>query len=283
MLILNNKYKKNRGRAGWGIVLLQMIFLSLLLSGCGVGGDGQITKIDEKYLEQASAAPDRVHTAESSRQDAVPSGGQGEKNEVVAEKKDSPKKSSAPQRRKKTSQSSASKETAVPKKSSSKTDGDKRTEKKKEDISTQDTVPDNAHKDEPKKESLKLDCYISIDCKTILSNMSKLKENKKDFVPKDGIILGRTKVSVKRGSSVYDVLYQVCRDRKIHLEAAYTPMYKTYYVEGIHQLYEFDCGDLSGWNFMVNGVQPNYGCSKYQVQPGDVIAWRFSCERGKDL
>ena len=56
------------------------------------------------------------------------------------------------------------------------------------------------------------------------------------------------------------------------MDANYTPAYKTYYVRGIHQLYELDCGNLSGWTYQVNGIVPNYGCSKYTVKAGDVIA-----------
>lgn len=156
-------------------------------------------------------------------------------------------------------------------------------EREDKEPSQEEDFGDKGKREEEKKDGEGIHCFVSIDCENILSHMSKLKESKKDYVPKDGIILKKTKVTVKPGTSAYDVLYQVCRERNIHLEAAYTPMYGTYYVEGIHQLYEFDCGDLSGWNYTVNGRQPGRGCSKYQVQEGDVIAWRFTCDRGKDL
>ena len=67
------------------------------------------------------------------------------------------------------------------------------------------------------------------------------------------------------------------------MDANYTPAYKTYYVRGIHQLYELDCGNLSGWTYQVNGIVPNYGCSKYTVKAGDMIAWRYTCDGGKDV
>ena len=102
-------------------------------------------------------------------------------------------------------------------------------------------------------------------------------------MPSDGWILKKTKVEITSGDTVYDILNRVCRKYKIHMEAAYTPAYKTYYVEGIHQLYEFDCGDLSGWSYLVNGKSQNYGCSKYVVKDGDTIQWRYSCNAGKDV
>lgn len=126
-------------------------------------------------------------------------------------------------------------------------------------------------------------CTISIDCKTILSNMKSLNSAKTSFVPANGIILSKTTVTVKADDTVYDILARVCNSKKIHLESDYTPAYKTYYVKGIHQLYEMDCGDLSGWTYLVNGVKPNYGASKYTVKDGDNIEWRFTCNAGKDV
>lgn len=127
-------------------------------------------------------------------------------------------------------------------------------------------------------------CTISIECKTILSHMDKLDSAKKPFVPEDGIILPETSVELQQGDTVFDILSRVCKERKIHMEASYTPLYGTYYVEGIHQLYEFDCGkDMSGWKYFVNGVSVNYSCSKYKVKPGDVICWRYTCDGGRDL
>ena len=50
-----------------------------------------------------------------------------------------------------------------------------------------------------------------------------------------------------------------------------------------NQLYEFDCGKLSGWMYNVNGWYPNYGCSQYEVSNGDVIQWRYTCDLGRDV
>lgn len=126
-------------------------------------------------------------------------------------------------------------------------------------------------------------CTISIECSTILDNMDDLKKSKKDFVPSDGWILYASEVEYTPGETVYDVLYRVCRETDIHMEASYTPAYSSYYVEGINQLYEFDCGSLSGWMYSVNGWFPNYGCSKYEVSDGDVIEWKYTCDLGRDV
>ena len=60
-------------------------------------------------------------------------------------------------------------------------------------------------------------------------------------------------------------------------------MYSSVYVEGISNIYEFDCGDLSGWMYCVNGEFPNYGCSGYKVKPGDRIEWKYTCNLGEDV
>ena len=39
----------------------------------------------------------------------------------------------------------------------------------------------------------------------------------------------------------------------------------------------------SCWMYKVNDWFPNYGCSRYQVQPGDVICWVYTCDLGYDV
>ena len=80
-----------------------------------------------------------------------------------------------------------------------------------------------------------------------------------------------------------DVLQRVCQENKIHMEYTDTPLYDTAYIEGIYNLYEFDAGELSGWMYAVNDSFPNYGCSQYVLQDGDVIRWVYTCELGEDV
>lgn len=81
----------------------------------------------------------------------------------------------------------------------------------------------------------------------------------------------------------YLVLKRETRASKIHMEFVFTPMYNSAYIEGIHNLYEFDCGNLSGWMYKVNGWFPNYGCSRYMLKNGDVIEWVYTCDLGRDV
>lgn len=126
-------------------------------------------------------------------------------------------------------------------------------------------------------------CTFSIECSTILNNLKELDPDKRELVPSNGVILAPTKVTFYEGESVFDVLQRVCKENGIHMESSWTPVYNSAYIEGIHNLYEFDCGELSGWMYRVNGWYPNYGCSRYQLVDGEVVEWRYTCDLGNDV
>ena len=126
-------------------------------------------------------------------------------------------------------------------------------------------------------------CTFSIECSTILNNLDQLEPGKLEMLPSSGVILPKTTVTFYEGESVFDVLQRVCREQSIHLESSWTPMYNSAYIEGIHNLYEFDCGALSGWMYRVNGWYPNYGCSRYELKDGDTVEWRYTCDLGNDI
>ena len=126
-------------------------------------------------------------------------------------------------------------------------------------------------------------CTFSISCASILDNMDKCKKNKRELVPEDGWILEPTEVVFFEGESVFQVLKRECKRRSIHMEFENTPIYNSAYIEGIHNLYEFDVGELSGWMYSVNGWYPNYGCSRYALKDGDVVEWRYTCDLGFDV
>lgn len=128
-----------------------------------------------------------------------------------------------------------------------------------------------------------MSCTLSIRCDTLLSNLDKLEEAKWMLVPDDGIILAEKTVTFYEGESVFNVLLRETRRNGIHMEYVSTPIYNSAYIEGIHNLYEFDCGELSGWMYSVNGWFPNYGSSRYGLKEGDRIEWVFTCALGKDV
>lgn len=128
---------------------------------------------------------------------------------------------------------------------------------------------------------------LSIECKTVLENLSVLDPALKagDFVPEDGVILPCTRYVLRPGDTVYDILSRAVRYNKIQMEyqGADKNSFSSVYIKGINYLYEFSCGPLSGWMYTVNGIFPQYGCSKYELSDGDRIEWVYTCDLGRDV
>lgn len=156
--------------------------------------------------------------------------------------------------------------------------------------STSDSLPSENASDNNSSQSMpentEIDgnyCYLSVRCDALLNNMSRLDKAKHSFVPSDGVIYSKRTVKFDDGESVFDVLQREMRENKIHLEFVNTPVYNSVYVEGIANLYEFDCGSGSGWIYRVNGNVPGYGCSNYKLNVGDVVEFLYTCNLGKDI
>lgn len=138
-------------------------------------------------------------------------------------------------------------------------------------------------------------CSISINCVQAVKNKASIKAGKEYFLPASGHILNETQVEFKEGETVFDVFKRVCQTKTctdnceycnrsgIHYEASYNPGFENYYIEGIHQIYEKDCGPFSGWMYKVNGAFPNYGCSSYRLKNGDRIEFIYTCDLGADI
>ena len=124
---------------------------------------------------------------------------------------------------------------------------------------------------------------ISVRCDTILDNMNLLNKEKHELVPADGLIFPATEAVAYEGESVFNVFQREMKRARIHMSFRNTPIYNSAYILDVHNLYEFDTGELSGWMYKVNGWFPNYGCSRYSLHPGDVIEWVYTCDLGRDV
>lgn len=128
-----------------------------------------------------------------------------------------------------------------------------------------------------------LTCTLEIRCDTLLDHLDELSQGKAALVPADGQLLAERSVEVRSGATVIDVLRQVLREEKIHFEYTDATAYDSAYIEGIGNLYEFDCGPQSGWMYSVNGVYPGLGCGSYTLSEGDAIVFSYTCNLGEDL
>ena len=162
------------------------------------------------------------------------------------------------------------------------------TEEEKKDLDSEDIKVDNSDDPtasnggnaalRPEKEE-PVTVTLEIRCDTLSNDMDRLENPAiKDYIPKDGVILERTTYKGTTNNTVFDALNTLCRNNDIQLEFSYTPLYASYYIEGINYLYEFDGGPQSGWMYKVNDWFPNYGCSSYYLKDGDTIVWCYTCE-----
>ena len=108
-------------------------------------------------------------------------------------------------------------------------------------------------------------------------------------LPPDGIILAPVQIPLQSGDTALTVL--------IRAIAAANPRYGEdnvlvkggNYIEGIGNdamplpLYEKDFGPESGWLYYIDGAYVSVGASTRVLQPGETVAWQYTCASGRDL
>lgn len=141
-------------------------------------------------------------------------------------------------------------------------------------ITTDFSSTDNYYGEITKKENPVGTVTLSIRCDTIAGKRNA------DYIPDNGMILTDTFL-IEENESVFDILVEAAKKHSIQLD--YSGGSDTVYVVGINYIYEFDFGDLSGWLYTVNGVQPSVGCDGYVLSDGDEISFIYSCEMGNDI
>ena len=124
---------------------------------------------------------------------------------------------------------------------------------------------------------------LSVSVHTLLDNMHRLDREKHELVPGDGVIFAPAQVWANQGDSAFDVLHREMRAAGIHLAFRITPFLDSAYVEAIHNIFEFDAGELSGWMYLVGGQAQGVGASQHELSPGDVIQWVYTLDLGRDL
>ena len=139
------------------------------------------------------------------------------------------------------------------------------------EVHAEETPPDEQHS-----------CTIMINCGNAVKN-DKLSDSIRAVLPGDGVILSLTEASFSDGDTAFTVLQKVCRENGIPLEYSIVPLSGGVYIEGINNLYELDCGSISGWMFSVNGEFPAVGCSEVTLNEGDTIAFLYTCDLGDDV
>lgn len=125
-------------------------------------------------------------------------------------------------------------------------------------------------------------CTIKVDCVTILSNMESLNPDKTELIPEDGIIIELEDVSIYEGDTVYSVF---AREMKEHgIAQSSTDLGEGMsYISSVAGIAEFDCTEMGGWMYLVNGESSLLSVNQHEVSDGDMIEIRYSCNWGEDI
>jgi hypothetical protein len=128
-----------------------------------------------------------------------------------------------------------------------------------------------------------ISCTVLVNCANIAKNLDKLDPSKRSLIPEGGNILSKTTVQLPAGATAFDALLAATGQKGIHMEYSGSPLAKTAYIEGIGNIYQFDCGPLSGWLYAVNGSYVGVGMSSYSLNNGDAVELRYTLDLGADL
>lgn len=124
---------------------------------------------------------------------------------------------------------------------------------------------------------------LLISCENAVKPDSGLADSIRAELPGDGLIFYSQEFEIERGDTVYDIISRACHENGIPMESSRIAMSSDMYIEGIANLYEFDCGQLSGWMYSVNGDFPQLSTSQVEVNDGDEIRLLYSCNIGRDV
>ena len=126
---------------------------------------------------------------------------------------------------------------------------------------------------------------LSINCSTAIAYWGEIPQRYQEFIPKDGWILEEKKVVLRPKDTAFSILQRLTRHYRIPLDyqGADKNIYGSVYIKGISHLYEFTCGERSGWMYSVNDVFPPMGMSRYELKDGDEIKLLYTCDLGLDL
>ncbi len=131
---------------------------------------------------------------------------------------------------------------------------------------------DSAEDNKSNESENTISCKLIVDCHEILENIDHeeygLKEEKKDIVPINGVVLD-VDIECTEGDTAYDIVLSELKKQKIHFDA------DDGYFTAIANFYAGDCGDFSGWMFFVNGNLAETGASDTVINENDIIEFRY--------
>ncbi len=121
-----------------------------------------------------------------------------------------------------------------------------------------------------------IEAELSIDFRDILRNKDSISEDVLKKVPESGYLAKSEKISVKEGSSAWDVVKAYLDKNNITYDAEDSQY--GLYIKGVNNLNQFDAGKNSGWMYTINGDMANVGISAYTLAAGDKIRFFYAVD-----
>ena len=273
--------RKNKWWLAGGLAVIVLLAAAFFAGGSLSGEKPAADDAPDQSAQTDGTADDAAETQVQADIPAAKEDG-GKQGNASPEENDAAENSAESSADQKPAQTGSSGETGNGEKAPESSDPQQGSAQEKPDVQPEpdpEPQPDPVPEPEPEPRT----CTISVSCATLLNNLDKISSGAQSLVPGDGWVLAPVEVELQDGETIFDVLQRVLREKGIHMEYSNSPIYSSAYIEGIANIYEFDAGELSGWMYSVNGVYPQYGCSRTAVEDGDVICWRYTCDLGADI
>jgi uncharacterized protein YceK len=262
------------------MLLCLTMVLTLILSGCSENKTTENNKQNEEVVTEVqeddkttkqNSTTSKAQTSETSKETESNNSSEETESENQTQQKETSENSSDNTTSKSTTTKNNKTKTTTTKETTKKDNTKKTTtESNNKDSNKTDTKNTTETKEttDTKKETVVEKKYVTltISCSNILKHDNCLETNYN--VPSNGVIYSQ-KVEISDGDSVLKIL----KNSGLRVDVSGG------YVKGIDNLYEFDCGDESGWTYSVNGVKPNVGASQYKVKENDQIKWSYVVKR----
>jgi hypothetical protein len=244
--------------------LIIPFLLILSLVGCGSTSDStKITNVEETKEQQENTASEEAETTIFKANNEKETQSSTTTTVAKTEQKDSSESTST------NKQESTSVDTSAKKKQTSSSKPIQTNEKKNNDNASDKIISTEKTDKETTNTTTK--------STTVTTKPSSIKENVTIMIigsKEIGVILPKSKVIIKNGDTVLDVLLKSAKDH--HFDVEYSGSGAMAYIEGIYNLYEFDYGPKSGWNFKINGSIVNKSSDMVKVKIDDYIEWIYS-------
>ena len=250
--------------------ILFCIFCSLfLLTACSSADSGSLT-VSDNYSSFASQTERGDGTSQTASQETSSTSSQDAKEESS-----SSSKQQASQQEEKASSQEEQKEQKAAGSSSKQSASSSKQESSRPQNSTSKAPETSSKPQTSSKPSNTISVTISVDCSRAVAQGNQIAQ----AVSQNGMILGKTSLTLSKEASAYDAL----KETGLVINANKSAM--GMFVTSIQSLAAGAAGDKngSGWLYFVNGEYIPYSCDKCILQDGDVLEWIYTCNNGEDI